>query len=303
MLSVQEALDKVRQHVQPLAPRLLPLDPGALGLPLAEAISADLDMPPYDKSMMDGYAVRSGDLAAGQAHLQVVEEVGAGAMPRLPVGSGEATRIMTGAPVPVGADAVVMVERTRLDAGDQVWIDDKQLKAGANIMKRGQEMRSGQVVLAKGTRLRPQELGLLATVGRTQALMHPRPRVAVLSTGNEIVEAPEVPGPGQIRNGNGPMLLAQVARAGGVPTYLGRALDHLESMRPLVSSGLDADMLIISGGVSAGKLDLVPGVLAELGVEPVFHKVTMKPGKPVFFGIHRRRRSHLALSLACPAIR
>ncbi len=302
MLSVQEALDKVRQHVRPLEARSLPLGTGALGLPLAEDIKADLDMPPYDKSMMDGYAVRSADMATGQAQLHVVEEVSAGVVPRLPVGPGQATRIMTGAPVPAGADAVVMVERTQL-TGDQVSIDDKPLKAGANIMRRGQEMRSGQVVLSKGTRLRPQELGLLATVGRTQALIHPRPRVAVLSTGNEIVEAPEVPGPGQIRNGNGPMLLAQVARAGGVPTYLGRALDNLESMRPLVAAGLDADVLILSGGVSAGKLDLVPGVLADLGVEAVFHKVTMKPGKPVFFGIHRRRRSLPAWCSVCRATR
>jgi molybdopterin molybdotransferase len=145
-------------------------------------------------------------------------------------------------------------------------------------------MRAGEIVVPKGTRLRPQELGLLATVGRASARIRPAPRVAVLSTGDEVVEAPARPGPGQIRNGNGPMLVAQAARAGAAPAYLGLARDRLESLRPLVVQGLTAEVLVLSGGVSAGKLDLVPGVLAEAGVENIFHKVEMKPGKPVFFG-------------------
>jgi molybdopterin molybdotransferase len=132
--------------------------------------------------------------------------------------------------------------------------------------------------------LRPQEFGVLATVGRTSASVHPRPRVSVLSTGDEVVEAGQRPGPGQIRNGNGPMLCAQVTRAGGVPHYLGIARDRLEDLRPRVAEGLALDVLVLSGGVSAGKLDLVPGVLQEVGVQPHFHKVEMKPGKPVFFG-------------------
>ena len=300
MLSVQEALEKVQQHVRPLEPRALSLGPGVLGLPLAEDISADLDMPPYDKAMMDGYAVRAADLTGGQARLQVIEEVIAGAVPRLAVGVNQATRIMTGAPVPDGADAVVMVERTKLTDGDRVAIDDKHVKPGSNIMRRGQEMRAGQVVLAKGTRLRPQELGVLATVGRTEALLQPAPSVAVLATGNEIVEAPAKPGPGQIRNGNGPMLMAQVARAGGLPTYVGLAPDETAGLRAKVADGLKLDVLLITGGVSAGKLDLVPGVLADLGVEPIFHKVTMKPGKPVFFGVHRRRPGAPGLVFGLP---
>jgi molybdopterin molybdotransferase len=151
-------------------------------------------------------------------------------------------------------------------------------------MHRGREMRRGDTVLAAGAVLRPQEFGLLATVGRAAVRVHPAPRVAVLSTGDEVVEAPEAPGPGQIRNGNGPMLLAQVGRAGGLPRYLGIARDRLDSLRPLVEDGLRSSVLVLSGGVSAGKLDLVPGVLQELGVEAHFHKVAMKPGKPVFFG-------------------
>jgi molybdopterin molybdotransferase len=190
---------------------------------------------------------------------------------------------MTGAPIPAGADAVVQVERTRRLADERVQIDE-QATAGKNIQPLGQEMRRGDAVLHTGTRLRPQELGILATVGRTSALVQPRPRVAILSTGDEIVEADQTPGPGQIRNGNGPMLMAQAKRAGATPHYLGNARDTCDSLRTLIAEGLQSDVLALSGGVSAGKLDLVPGVLAELGVEAHFHKVAMKPGKPIFFG-------------------
>jgi len=250
---------------------------------LAEDVVSDLDMPPFDKAMMDGYAVRCADLPDGRGALAVVEEVTAGRTPRHALGPGQATRIMTGAPIPDGSDAVVMVERTRIE-GDRVVIEDRPPRAGQNVMPRGREMRSGETVLAAGSELRPQELGLLATVGRTRAVLQPAPRVAVLSTGDEVVEASERPGPGQIRNGNGPMLCAQVARAGGVPHYLGIARDSLESLRPLIAEGLRADVLVLSGGISAGVVDLVPGVLQEADVRPHFHKVEMKPGKPVFFG-------------------
>ncbi len=177
-----------------------------------------------------------------------------------------------------------MVERTRLLAEQRVQIEDRPPRPGQNLLAQGREMRRGETVLASGTVLRPQEFGLLATVGRTSARVYPPPRVAVLSTGDEVVEADQVPGPGQIRNGNGPMLVAQVSRAGGVPRYLGIARDRLEALQPLVAEGLRSAVLVLSGGVSAGKLDLVPGVLQGLGVSAHFHKVQMKPGKPVFFG-------------------
>jgi molybdopterin molybdotransferase len=165
-----------------------------------------------------------------------------------------------------------------------VQIDDQPPRRGQNLLTQGQEMRRGETVLGTGAVLRPQEFGLLATVGRTSVRVYPRPSVAILSTGDEVVEAAQTPGPGQIRNGNGPMLLAQVARAGGVPRYLGIARDSLEVLKPRVAEGLRCPALVLSGGVSAGKLDLVPGVLQELGVQAHFHKVEMKPGKPVFFG-------------------
>jgi molybdopterin molybdotransferase len=294
MLAVAEAQAVVLQHARPLTPEIVPLTPGALGLVLAEDVVSDLDMPPYDKAMMDGYAVRAVDLAEGGAVLGVVEEVTAGRTPQRPVGPGEATRIMTGAPLPAGADAVVMVERTRMVGDRRVAIEDQPPRPGQNILPRGQEMRRGETVLAAGTVLRPQELGVLATVGRTSARVHPAPAVAVLATGDELVEAGAVPGPGQVRNSNGPMLAGQVSRAGGVPRPLGIARDRPDDLRALVAEGLRAPVLLLSGGVSAGKLDLVPGVLQELGVQAHFHKVELKPGKPVLFG---SREDHLVFGL------
>ncbi|MBL8796033.1 MAG: molybdopterin molybdotransferase MoeA [Planctomycetia bacterium] len=284
MLPVAEAQAIILRHTALLPAVRLPLTTTALGLVLAEDVASDLDMPPYDKSMMDGYAVRCADLPTGQGGLQVIEEVTAGRTPTLEVGPGQATRIMTGAPVPVGADAVIPVERTHLLDGGQVRIDDRPPTPGKNILPQGREMRRGDSVLSAGTRLGPAAFGILATVGRTEALLQPRPGVAILSTGDEVVEAGQTPGPGQIRNSNGPMLAAQVARAGGEPRALGIGRDRVEDLRRLITEGLREPVLILSGGVSAGKLDLVPGVLQELGVQAHFHKVEMKPGKPMFFG-------------------
>jgi molybdopterin molybdotransferase len=284
MLSVSEAQQIVLQHVQPLSPRSVPLTAGALGLVLAEDVVSDLDLPPYDKAMMDGFAVRAADMPEGRGIVSITEEITAGRTPRVPLGPGQAARIMTGAPLPVGADAVVMIERSQsLDDG-RVRLEDRPPRPDQNIMRRGQEMRQGETVLTPGAVLRPQEFGILASVGRAAVQVHPAPDVAILSTGDEVVEPDQKPGPGQIRNGNGPMLLAQTAQAGGVPRYLGIARDNLDSLKPLVAEGLRASVLILSGGVSAGKLDLVPGVLQDLGVQAHFHKVAMKPGKPVLFG-------------------
>jgi molybdopterin molybdotransferase len=287
MLSVDEAQSVVLQHAPPLPPATVPATHAALGLVLAEDVASDLDMPPYDKALMDGYALRSADPAGGRCALRVVEEVGAGQTPRVPVGPGQATRIMTGAPLPEGADAVVMVERTCPLGEDRVQVEDRVVP-GQNVLPRGKEMRRGETVLAAGAVLRPQEFGLLATVGHSHVRVHPRPVVAVLATGDELVEAPQAPGLGQIRNGNGPMLQAQAARAGGAPRYLGIARDDRDALRALVAEGLQSPVLILSGGVSAGQRDLVPEVLQDLGVTAHFHKVAMKPGKPVFFGSRKR---------------
>jgi molybdopterin molybdotransferase len=284
MLTVAAAQEVVSRHARPLPAVRMPLAPQAYGLVLAEDIQSDLDLPPYDKALMDGYAVRVADLASGQATLAVVEEVSAGRMPSRAVPPGGATRIMTGAPLPEGADAVVMVERTQLVEAQRVRIEDQPPRVGQNILRRGREMRRGDRVLAAGVALRPQEMGLLASVGRALVAVYPRPEVAVLPTGDELVDVGASPGPGQIRNSNGPMLASQALRAGGVPRTLGIARDTADDLRARIETGLEAPVLVLAGGVSAGKRDLVPAILEELGVEPHFHKVEMKPGKPVFFG-------------------
>jgi molybdopterin molybdotransferase len=283
ILSVTEAQRRIVDQVRILPSAPVPLA-SALGLVLAEDIASDIDMPPYDKAMMDGYAVRSADVGKSGAELIVVEEATAGRVPKKAIGPGQATRIMTGAPIPEGADAVVMVERTRLLAEGRVRIDEAA-SPERNVLRRAKEMQTGDVVLKAGARLRPQEIGVLALVGQEMVQVRPPPRVAVLPTGDEIVEPNQKPGPGQIRNSNGPMLVAQILRAGGVPSALGIARDAMDSLRALIGEGLKQDVLVLSGGVSAGKLDLVPGVLSDLGVRIDFHKVEMKPGKPMLFGV------------------
>ncbi|HYV35402.1 MAG TPA: gephyrin-like molybdotransferase Glp [Gemmataceae bacterium] len=283
MLTIEAAQTVVLDHVSALPPATAALA-DAPGLVLAEDVVSDLDMPPYDKAMMDGYAVRLADLPGGRGTLTVIEEITAGKTPSRALGPGQAARIMTGAPIPYGTDAVVQVERTHSGVDGQVQVNDPGVKAGQHLLTRGREMRLGDVVVRRGTVLRPQEIGVLATVGRPSVQVIPRPKVAVLPTGDELVEPHQKPGPGQIRNGNGPALVAQIVRGGGVPRYLGIAPDQLDSLKAMIASGLQSDVLLLSGGVSAGKLDLVPDVLRELGVQAHFHKVAMKPGKPLLFG-------------------
>jgi len=223
------------------------------------------------------------------AELAVLEEIVAGDVPSRPVKSGAATRIMTGAPIPYGADAVVRVEETELvqqpDSPQRVRINSRKITPGQNILRQGAVMRRGDVVLAAGHAIRPCDIGLLAEVGCDPVSVCPRPTVAVLSTGNELVPAGQTPGPGQIRNSNGPMLTALATSAGAVPRNLGIGRDEPEELRRLISQGLECDVLLLSGGVSAGVLDLAPAALLESGVEQVFHKVKLKPGKPLWFGV------------------
>jgi molybdopterin molybdotransferase len=281
MLEVAEARETVLRFANRLAPVVTPLGPAALGRVLAEDLLADCDSPPFAKALMDGFAVRSAD---GDRPRRVVEEVAAGAVPTRAVGAGEAAAIYSGAPVPDGADAVVMKERTAFLPDGRVRIDGA-IKPGQNVLDRGREMTAGDVILPAGTVLTPAALGLAAAVGRSSASLYPAPRVGVLATGNELVGVDGVPGPGQIRNSNGSMLAAQSARAGAVVRDLGIGRDDAEELRRLAYDGLTtSDVLLLAGGVSAGKLDLVPDVLRSLGVEAHFHKVRMKPGKPLLFG-------------------
>jgi molybdopterin molybdotransferase len=283
MLAVEDALRIVLEHCRSRTAVDTPLSAGVLGRVLAEAVASDIDMPPFDKALMDGYAVRASDLVDGRAVLPVAAEVMAGQTPP-PLPPGRAIRIMTGAPIPAGADAVIRVEQTSVLDDGRVRFETNRPKLGQSILRQAAEMAAEDVVLHAGTVVTPQVLGLLASVGRTSARLIPAPTLAVLATGDELVEAPQKPGPGQLRNSNGPMLLAQAARAGANATYLGIARDDRSHLRSLIEQGLQSDVLVLAGGVSMGQRDLVPDVLAECGIEAHVHHVAMKPGKPLFFG-------------------
>jgi molybdopterin molybdotransferase len=282
ILSVDEALQKVVAHagLQPVVESSLA---DALGRTLAEDVVADRDSPPFAKSLMDGFAVRNADLESSRAELRVVGTLLAGSTAAKRIEPGETYRIMTGAPIPEGADAVVMIERSR-ESGDHVILEDPGFRPGQNVMPRGRELTAGQVVLRRGHRLGPAEIGLLATVGFVHPKVYRRPSIAILTTGDEIVHPEESLGPAQIRNSNGSTVLALVQQTNAQPVSLGIVGDDRDALKSAISTGLSNDLLLLTGGVSAGAADFVPGVLQELGVQQVFHKAAFKPGQPVWFG-------------------
>ncbi len=257
----------------------------AAGRVLAEPVTADRDLPPFPRSTRDGYAVRSSDLSQLPATLDVIGEIKAGEkLERIPatLGSGQSVSIMTGAPIPAGADAVVMVEYTSR-RGERVEIA-RSVIPGENVVPRGAEARQGSPLLDRGLRLTEAAIALAASVGKSRLDVYQRPRVAVLTTGDEIVSIDAVPGPTQIRNSNSYSLAAQILRAGGQPVLLPIAPDESQGLQRLVEEGLKLDLLLMTGGVSMGRYDLVEQVLAEMHAEFFFTGAKIQPGRPVVFG-------------------
>lgn len=260
----------------------------ALGGVLAEDIPTDRDYPPFRKSAMDGFAVLSRDTESPPRTLSVIEEIPAGASPTRPVGPGEASAIMTGAPVPEGADAVIPVERTDPRGDDEVVVQARVLP-GENICQQGEDSKEGEIVLSRGTPIRPEEMAVLAALGRDGVPIYGKPTVAIISTGDELVEVGARPGPHQIRNSNGHALWAQCRNLGLPAHLLGIAPDREDPIREKILEALEDDVVLISGGVSMGEYDLVGGVLERLGFRPAFERVSVKPGKPTVFGTLREK--------------
>jgi molybdopterin molybdotransferase len=253
----------------------------ALGFVLAQEVRTDRDYPPFNRSTRDGYAVRAAEAAAG-AKLQCVGEIKAGDTVTLTIAPGTCLQIMTGAAVPGGADAVVMIEHARLEGA--VVQFERDTRTGQNIVPRGSEAAAGQTILSRGKRLGYAELALAAQVGAVELTCVKKPRVAILSTGDEVVPVGQTPGPFEIRNSNSVSLAAQVQLAGGEPVLLGNASDRVEDLRGKILRGLKEEVLVLSGGVSMGKYDLVETVLKELGTEFYFDAVAIRPGRPAVFG-------------------
>ena len=290
MISADQALDAILEAAAPLEPRELELIE-ALGRTLAEDVAADVDLPAAANSAVDGYAVIAAD-SAGAAErpvrLRLLERVAAGSVPTQTVVRGTASKVLTGAVIPPGADAMVMVEHSEESEG-AVSIR-REARPGDFIRAAGEELRAGEIALRRGRVLRPTELGLLASVGRSRVRAIPPPRVAILVTGDELIEPDQPLAPGKVRNSNLPTLVALVAEAGAMPLALEVGRDRRDQLAALIARGLEqADVLLTTGGVSMGDFDLIQHLLPEAGVDTRFHGVNIKPGKPLFFGARGRQ--------------
>lgn len=297
MLEIPQALAILADEIAPLATEEIPLSNG-VGRRLANPVVSDVDSPPHHKSVMDGYAVRSEDIQDREQRLVVVETILAGGVPQRVIGPGQAARIMTGAPLPEGADCIVMVEKTtalKNDSQQEVIIHESGLAPGHHWMRRGASMQVGDEVFQAGHLIRAHDIGVLAEVGADPLTVFAQPSIAVLATGSELVDANCLPQPGQVRNSNGPMLTALASRLSSQVKSLPAAPDEPRVLRSLIEQGLESDLLLMSGGVSAGLADHVPATLHELGVREIFHGVAIKPGKPIWFGVreHSGRRQYV----------
>lgn len=307
MHSVSEALSIILQHVQQRTAAPVDLR-NSLSRVLAETLFVPHDSPSFDKSLMDGFAVcvpktgsSKGDPEAPFVTFKVAEVVTAGNMPTVTLSEDVAARIMTGAPLPEGCNCVVPIEQTQFDEANPttVTIPRSALRQESCLIRRGVSAAAGSVLLEKGTRLQPQQLAALAEFGFSTILVESRPTVAVLATGDELTSIDEPLLPGQIRNSNEPMLIAQIEACDATPVPLGIARDDELQLRTGILEGLQNDFLLLTGGVSAGILDLVPQQLKLAGVTPVLHGVRMKPGKPLWFGVFEQN-SHRCLVFGLP---
>jgi len=280
LLTVDEALERILSGLPALSAHEVPLL-DALGSVLAEDARSEHDVPPFTNSAMDGYAVRGKDVAHAPVPLRVVGDIAAGAFPTRPIAAGEAMRIMTGAPMPDGADTVVRVEDT--DNGVDLVTIQAATPRGMSVRARGEDLRAGEAVLTRGTVLRAAEIGVLATTGRSRVRVVRRPRVAVLSTGDEVVDLDAAIGPGQIRDANRYSISAAVRAAGCVPWTLGIVRDTPDALRTALREAVAADVIVTSGGVSVGDHDHVKPVVNELGTMD-FWSIAIRPGRPLAFG-------------------
>ncbi len=286
MITVDEALDKILSHVYPLGfEKVSLLD--SLGRIIGEDVYARRDVPPLDNSAMDGYALRSEDIrAASQEHsvrLEVIEDLPAGYTSAKRVEKGKAIRIMTGAPVPDGADAVIPVEETKKENGSALIF--RAVASGENIRRSGEDVKKGDRVISKGDMIRPAEVGMLASVGRSFVSVYQKPLIAILCTGDELVDVDGELDEVKIISSNSYTVGAQVKDCGAIPLQLGIAKDRKEEIEEKLRQGIRADVLISSAGVSVGDYDFVKDVMKRLGMEMVFWKVAMRPGAPLAFGV------------------
>ncbi|GMU54587.1 MAG: molybdopterin molybdenumtransferase MoeA [Candidatus Xenobia bacterium] len=282
MLSVSQALERILSQVVPLEPRSHPLSQ-SLGLVLAQEVVSREAHPPFDNSAVDGFAVRSAEVAAG-TWLELVGSIPAGSVPDFELGPGQAAAIMTGAMLCPGADACAMVEDSERQGGSVRFT--RSVRPGENVRRRGEHLQPGQVVLRPGHRLRPADLGLAASLGYPELLGFPRARVAIVSTGSELVPPGQPLGPGQIRDSNSYALEAQVRACGGEPVRLGPVADDRDALERTLRQALgQADVLVTSAGVSVGEHDHVRDLIAQLGGELSFWRIKMRPGKPLAFGL------------------
>jgi len=283
MIPLKKALEIVKQHINILATERLSYKK-SLGRILAEDVLSDIDMPPFNKSAVDGYACRKEDVDSA---LKIIEVVQAGQKPQKSIQKGECTQIMTGAPVPEGADIIVMVEETEVENNIVRVVGNGKRN---NISFKAEDVKQGQIVLQKNIQIKPQHIAIFSSVGYTDVLVYKKARVGVISTGDELVEPHEKPGISKIRNSNGHQLVAQTEQIGAIVKNYGIAKDTEEDTFNIVTKALsENDVILLSGGVSMGEFDFVPDVLTRAGIEILFNRLAVKPGKPTTFGVAKEK--------------